>query len=352
MSFLNKNFFIKFFIVDTIFFLVFYITFITTFPIKEIVESNRGMISEKTGKKIKYKDISLGFDLSIKLNDLEIITIPENITSSKKKNISKNKKDNDSSTTSGKNKKEKEPLVLMIKSLSIKPKIMKMLSSKKADIDFNADLMGGNISGNFKVIDDSKRETKKTKKIKRKSRKKIEKNKISLNLSDINLMKISKYLELKLPYSGKLTGDIDIIFATRRGKPMVSFLDIDLDMKGAKLGPGKVKAVGAYATVDPIKLGDFTIKGKTAKNSSKFKFEPLKIDSSDFEASLDGTITFGRSIMPNLKLKFKFTEQLLKTSKKIKTIMGLISNMKRKDGYYGVKLTGTFKHLRQRPWKR
>lgn len=346
MSFLNKNFFIKFFIVDIVFFLVFYFTFIFTFPIKEIAKSNKALINQKTGKIIKYKDISLGVDLSVHIKNLEIITISENVHASKKKN-NKNK-------PIAKNDKKTEKqgsLKLLVKSLSIKPRIMDMISSKRTNIDFNAELMDGEINGNFSVVEDKKRVSK-SKRAKRTVIRKLEKNKLSLSLESIDLSKISKYLELKLPYSGKLTGDIEAVFATRRRKPVISYLSLDLDMKNGKLGPGKVKAVGSYATVDQIKLGNFEIKGKTAKNSSRFKFEPLKIDSSDIEASLDGTITFSRSIMPNLRLKFKFTEQLLKASRKIKTVASLINNLKRKDGFFGVKLTGTLKHLRQRPWKR
>ncbi len=340
MSFLNKNFFIKFFIVDIVFFLVFYFTFIFTFPVKEIADSNRNLINKKTGKIIKYKDISLGLDLSVNVKNLEIITIPENVNTSEKENNNKDK-----------NSSKPKNIKLIVSSLIINPKIMDMISSKKTNIDFKAELMGGSVSGNFSVVEDTKG-INKAKKIKKTVRRHLEKNKLSLNMENINLSKISSYLELKLPYAGKLTGDIDTVFATRRGKPVISYLSIDLDMKNAKLGPGKVKAVGSYATVDQVNLGNFTIKGKTAKNSSKFKFEPLRIDSSDIEVKLDGTITFSRSVMPNLKLKFKFTDDLLKRSKKIKTVMSLLNSMKRKDGYYGVKLTGTFKHLRQRPWKR
>ena len=346
MSFLNKNFFIKFFIVDIVFFLVFYFTFIFTFPIKEIAKSNKALINQKTGKIIKYKDISLGLDLSINIKNLEIITISENVNTSKKKN-NKNK----AAIKTDKKVQKPKTLKLIVKSLSIKPKIMDMILSKRTNIDFSAELMDGEINGNFSVVEDKKR-INKSKKTKNITRRKLEKNEISLSLESIDLSKISKYLELKLPYSGKLTGDIETVFSTRRGKPVISYLSLELDMKNGKLGPGKVKAVGSYATVDQIKLGNFEIKGKTAKNSSRFKFEPLKIDSSDIEASLDGTITFSRSIMPNLRLKFKFTEQLLKASRKIKTVASLINNMKRKDGSFGVKLTGTLKHLRQRPWKR
>ena len=353
MRFLNKNFFIKFFIVDFVFFAVFYVTFITTFPIKQIVENNKDMISQKTGKIIKYKDVSLSFGLSINVEDLEIISINEDVKTSKK-NI--NKKNNNS--TSLNNQKEKNKISkLFIKKLTVSPNISEMMSSKTANLDFDASLMKGNINGNFTVVVEEESQSKKSKNSRYKNKRartnrKIEKNKIFLNLKSIDLMALSKYFQLDLPYSGKLSGVVDTTFASRNGKAMISALELDLDMKKSKIGPGKVKAMGSFVTIDTISLGNFEIKGKTSKKSTKFKLEPLKVSSSDIDIDLTGAITFGRNIMPNLKLKFKFTDELLKTNKKIKAVMGGFSNMKRKDGSYGVKLTGTMKHLRQRPWKR
>ena len=328
MSFLNKNFFIRFAIIDAVFFIVFYFTFVFTFPIKEIVDNNKEDIAQKTKKIIKYDDISLGLGLSLKIKNLEIIE-------------DNNKKEKTSKTT--KDDKKNKISSLKMESLTIKPNIMAMISSRKADLDFDAMLMGGEISGNFSVITEIKGKGK---------TKKIEKNKVTLNIEDINLKKISDYLNLDLPYSGKINGDVKTVFATMRGKPVISYLNLDLDLNDTKLGPGKVKAMGSYVTIDAIRLGSFKLKGSTPKNSSKFKLEPVKINSPDLKADLEGSITFSRSIMPNLKLKFKFTDELLENNKKIRAVMSGITNLKRKDGYYGVKLTGTLKHLRQRPWLR
>ena len=89
MKFLNKDFIIKFFIVDAIFFVVFYITFIFTFPLKEIVDANKRDVSDKLGKKINYKDISLTLGLGIKVKGMEIININKDTAGKKKQDVKK-----------------------------------------------------------------------------------------------------------------------------------------------------------------------------------------------------------------------------------------------------------------------
>ncbi len=370
----SKAFWIKFMLIDLIFFMVFYLTFIFSFPLDKIVKHNKAKIVKSLGKDFTYKSISLTPTLALNIKDLKLKELTKltqkdiNDILKKIKELKSNpKKENYAKDIRKISKQLKIPVDeltliikksqheikkeltkgLTIKNLNINPKIMQMISSKKTALDFTASLMGGEIEGTYFVKEVKLKKSKiKRKSKRRRQRKPQELNHIELNLDNVRLTEVSKYLDLKLPIHGNLSGNLELDLKPQGSKMNMTMLKTDLTLNKAIIGPGKIKAMGSYATMNAIRLGsNIKLKGETDKRK-KFKFDPIEIDSKDLKASVKGDISFIRNTSLNIKSKFKFTDSFLAANKKIKTIMSEFSKYKRRDKFYGIKYLGTLKRPR------
>ncbi|MBN2694050.1 type II secretion system protein GspN [bacterium] len=325
MRLLSKSFWIRFIIYDAIFFLAFYGTIIFTFPLNELLDSNKELIESKIKYKLEYQDASLSLALNIKFKNLQLTPIDV---------LEKDK--------------EKGVESLRVKSLELSPHLMKIYKTKKGAFSFDAEVFNGEISGEFEVKDapnqtnNQPRGRKKGAVVQKKDVQ--ESNYVKLFLEKVSLTEISSFFKMKLPIHGDISGSAETYTGTSRGKLRVFFVESNLNIKDAKLGEGKVKTMYGDISVPQIKIGDLSLVSKMDKNV--LKLEPIDIKTDDVEANLDGNIGFGMVINPNLKIKYKFTDSFLAANKPLSAALSGLNLVKSKDGYYQYQISGTLDKLK------
>lgn len=364
MKIFTKANIIKFLIIDFVFFTTLYLTIVFAFPVDKIIKANKNLISQKLNKEISFKKAYLGINLSIYFEDLKLKPLANDIKVENKTESTDLNTENTQETTADEknlkavqndkiatNKKEKNEKgeennktsnLIKIKQLSISPNLFSMLSSKKPSFEFECETEGGKFDGVYEV----RKVTDKGKKANTQSQ---ELNYLNITLKNFSLTEFSNFMKFELPINGMFSGNIETEFGTMNGKMKLMTLNIDSTLRMGSLGAGMVKTTMGKVSLDKIELGDLiTIKGKM--DGSQFKLEPLIINSKDIEGNLDGTIVFGADTRPNLKLKYKFTDSFLASNKKIDTVIKGLGSVKRKDGFFGYRITGTFEQPRYTPY--
>lgn len=384
----SRGFWIKFILFDFIFGLTFYLTLVYTFPLNKIIQANQKVINQKAGRTVKFKSAKLDFGLNIVLEgikisdvhkallskkDLKMLTLYKEIAeyigeSEKDLKAAKEdiiaylkKKKIDLSVLAQKNRVNltqfKKDWVkfsemdgkgrLNVKKLTISPDISSMISGNPM-LTFKGKLLGGTLSGTYKQII---LKTKSRSKRKRPVKKRIN-HELILDIEQFSGEKLSTLLALRLPLTGFIGGHLGLQMDAKFKN--IAGIDFDLSFDDGKIGPGPMylKKMKGDVTLPMINMGSFTLVGSSKGN--KITLKPLKLLSSDLEAQLDGYISTGRKMRPNLKLKYKLTDTFLNNpdNKKIANVVRAMGSAKRKDGFFGYLIVGTLDKLKFKKYKR
>jgi type II secretion system protein N len=155
---------------------------------------------------------------------------------------------------------------------------------------------------------------------------------IDLEINDVDLSRsLPVAQKLGVPVTGKVGG---VVHVEMGEKPQTDAAgEIDLAIKGVTAGPGErdIPLMGKL-TVPLIEMGDLEAKAKIEKG--KGKFDKLGLDGKDFQADVDGDISFGRALKSS-RLKadgwFKLSEDFLEKNTKFQIIDALPGISKAKD---------------------
>jgi len=127
------------------------------------------------------------------------------------------------------------------------------------------------------------------------------------------------------------------------------------------VGDGKAKLVVASNPMlaeglglPKIRLGDFA--GKIAFDKGTGRLQNIQFKSPDIEASVEGEINLAQPVASSrvdLYVRFKLSDNLLRSSEQLRTIMDLTAQMgKRPDGFLGLHATGTLRNMSSVQWQK
>jgi type II secretion system protein N len=181
---------------------------------------------------------------------------------------------------------------------------------------------------------------------------------VKATATEINLAEIPWVKNLvNLPASGRLTTELDLAIPKQRLAESKGSLH--WDCTACALGDGKAKLTVASHPLlaeglglPKVRLGDFH--GKVEIDKGVGRLQNVQFKSLDLEATIEGEIHLAQPVASSrvdLYLRFKLSDNLLRSSEKLRTIMDLTTQMgKRPDGFIGLRMTGTFQHMGNVQW--
>jgi len=176
---------------------------------------------------------------------------------------------------------------------------------------------------------------------------------LEVRVRDLNLKEIPGIREaVNVPVNGTLNGELDIVSTTGRygdGNGSLSF-----SCESCVIGDGKtpLKVEGnpflaGGLTLPRLRLG--TMGGHVKIEKGTAKLQGVEAKSPDGELALEGEVSLRDPLplsMVNAYLRFKLTEPFLKTAENLRTILQMAAaSGKRPDGWYGMRLGGSFARL-------
>jgi type II secretion system protein N len=176
------------------------------------------------------------------------------------------------------------------------------------------------------------------------------KSAIKVKTEDLAMAQLPGVREaINLPLAGKLGLTMDLALPTNRTGETNG--TISWTCAGCEIGDGKAKLkvagnpmLAEGLSLPRIRLGNLT--GRVVFDKGVGRLQGVQARSPDGELSLEGEIRLADPInysQLDLYLRFKFSDALLKSAEKLQLLLQLIESMgKRPDGFYGVRLTGTF----------
>jgi type II secretion system protein N len=162
---------------------------------------------------------------------------------------------------------------------------------------------------------------------------------------------------INLPISGKLEVNFAITLPKQRSSEAKGSLG--WSCSACALGDGKAKLVIASNPLlaeglglPKIRLGDFT--GKVVIDKGIGRLQGVSFKSQDLDATVEGEIHLAQPIGTShvdLYVRFKLSDNLLRSSEKLRTIMDLTAQLgKRPDGFLGFRAMGTFANMGNVQW--
>lgn len=158
--------------------------------------------------------------------------------------------------------------------------------------------------------------------------------------------------EINLPLGGSLKLDLNIVSETGKyadAKGEISFSCADCVVGDGKT-PLKVSGSSFLAgglTLPRTRLGNFG--GHVAIDKGVAKLQGVEAKSPDLEMSLEGDIALHDPLATstvNAYLRFKFTEAFLQKAAAVQAMLQVAGSQgKRPDGFYGMRLGGSFAHM-------
>jgi len=162
---------------------------------------------------------------------------------------------------------------------------------------------------------------------------------------------------INLPLAGKLDLKLDLGLPKQRLSEAKGTLS--WTCTGCAVGDGKAKLTIASNPLlaeglglPKIRLGDFT--GKVAIDKGVGRLQAVQLKSQDIEVVVEGEIHLAQPMATSrvdLYVRFKLSDNLLRSSEKLRTIMDLTAQMgKRTDGFIGFRAMGTFQNMSNVQW--
>ncbi|MBN2576729.1 MAG: type II secretion system protein GspN [Deltaproteobacteria bacterium] len=160
-----------------------------------------------------------------------------------------------------------------------------------------------------------------------------------------------------LPASGRLDVKLNLKLPKKRPSEAKGTLDWSCD--ACVLGDGKAKLVIASHPLlaeglglPRMRLGDNS--GKIVVDKGVGRLQGVQFKSPDLEATVEGEIHLAQPLSTSrvdLYVRFKLSDNLLRSSEKLRTIMDLTAQMgKRPDGFVGFRASGTFARMGNVHW--
>ncbi len=154
---------------------------------------------------------------------------------------------------------------------------------------------------------------------------------------------------INLPLAGKINLEIDMV--TPGNKLGEANGKIVWTCAGCAVGDGKAKLKVASnpllaegLSLPRLRLGDFS--GNILFEKGLGKLQGVQARSPDGDLLIEGEIRLAEPLAyagVDLYVRFKLSEALLKSADKLQLLMQIAESMgKRPDGYYGLRMTGTF----------
>ena len=158
--------------------------------------------------------------------------------------------------------------------------------------------------------------------------------------------------EINLPLGGTLKLDLNIVSET--GKYADAKGEISFSCADCVVGDGKtpLKVAGSSflsggLTLPRTRLGNFG--GHVAIDKGVAKLQGVEAKSPDLEMSLEGDIALHDPLatsIVNAYLRFKFTDAFLQKAAAVQAMLQVAGSQgKRPDGFYGLRLGGSFAHM-------
>ncbi|MCA9546359.1 MAG: type II secretion system protein GspN [Myxococcales bacterium] len=161
--------------------------------------------------------------------------------------------------------------------------------------------------------------------------------------------------QVDLALIGALEGDVDLEVPLKGKKPELSKITGSLTVRvvNALLGPGQIfsRDMGFF-DVPRIRMAQ--VGGGLRFEKRKATFEDFKLTGKDLEGDIDGHIQLADSLKawgPRAHLRFKFSEEFLKTNKDVNTALKGLPKIRRAtdpEGFIGLQVTGSLKDVKTR----
>lgn len=162
---------------------------------------------------------------------------------------------------------------------------------------------------------------------------------------------------INLPMSG--TFGLKLNLAVPKQRLSESKGSLGWECKACAIGDGKAKLVIASNPLlaeglglPKIRLGDFG--GKVAIDKGVGHLQNVQFKSPDIDASIEGEIHLVQPVSSSrvdLYIRFKLSDNLLRSSEKLRTIMDFTAQMgKRPDGFIGFRMSGTLQNMSNVQW--
>lgn len=297
---------------------VFFIMFYLTLPYERIRTAIESQLSSPD-REVKVASISARPLLGVTLNDVLITLIKK--------------------AASGEDKDKKHRM--RIEKLSASFGLFALLS-KRLDVDFDIEGMGGTVEGSLAF---------------HARKNKIQAFSFEAEIENLSANEIAYLQMMGPPLGGKLSGKIN--FAFDKGKINLAEGDVDLDLVGATIGDDKAKIkvkgnpmLAAGVTLPKIRLGKVSLKMPIKKG--KVELERVSARSSDIEIKAEGDIylrqPFNYSRVKNY-IMLKLSPQIVKEKPTLAILEPALMKGKRADGFFGILISGIFRSPQVRPSK-
>jgi type II secretion system protein N len=230
-----------------------------------------------------------------------------------------------------------KPTRILIERATVSTSLFSYLFGTKA-LGVSASVFGGSVQTNVKIG---------------KSNTSVESKVTEIDLAELPWIKS----QINLPASGRFDAKLDL--QTREGRFSESKGSLSWECTACALGDGKAKLMVASSPLlaeglglPKIRLGDFT--GRIAIDKGVGRLQNVQFKSQDLEATVEGEIHLAQPVASSqvdIYVRFKLSDNLLRSSEKLRTIMDLTAQMgKRPDGFLGFRLTGSFQHMGSVQW--
>lgn len=225
-----------------------------------------------------------------------------------------------------------EPKHIQLDTLSIRPGIM--------GVGFNVNAFQGEVSGHVGIgLESQEAPGFAPKGVAKKNEYTAVLNELDLKGEKISLEKVAAALQMQgLDIKGTIQ-QLAAELSVPKGRFSASNGSVNLVIKGLNLDPAGFNSGMALPI---LSLGDAKVAGTITNGRLTLRQTQIGSANSDVEVLVDGTVTLREPIEVSemdLQLKIKFAPKITQA---LPYIDSFLSAGKRKDGYYGLKLAGTF----------
>ncbi len=286
------------------------------FPYERLREYLEDALSQDGRYQVSVGEVSGAFPLGVEIRDLVLVEPPE--------------------------RPKGKPSKLQVDRAVIRLGLLSLLTGSR-EVSFDVEALGGRLEGQLKASEEEKR--------------------IAFSFRHIGFGKIpgiSKAIDL--PMAGHVSGKVSLKLpkeGLRRasGSLEIRCTDCSIGDGKTKVRPKFMRRPGRYdpvaekgITLPRIRLGKFG--GRVVIEKGRAEFEEFEALSPDGEAELLGWVNLRDPISfstVQALFKFRFSEELKKRKPKIVGIEASMARGRRKDGLYGMCISGRIKRLRFRP---
>jgi type II secretion system protein N len=232
--------------------------------------------------------------------------------------------------------RKEKPARLWIEELSVNTGLFALIQGA-IDVDFSLRGLGGEVSGSYTAS-------------------KAAGWSLELEVEGVKLDDVPQVAEaVGLPVQGRLSGKVELIVPLNRWSEASGL--IELSGADCVIGDGKAMLkipgnpmLAMGVTLPRVRIG--TIEGRVGVTKGVATVERMTARSPDIDMAMDATVNLREPVafsMVQGYLRFKLSPTLKQRDAKFELVENGMSNARRADGYFGLRLTGSLKRLQPIP---